>query len=66
MARPNGRNINNYKLFDPFSIYFHGLKTRDELFAEPEANVKLFLSDLAVRGQVAAATQNQTLKLVGS
>jgi len=53
-------------LGDPFSIYFHGLKTRDELFAEPEANVKLFLSDLAVRGQVAAATQNQTLKLVGS
>jgi integron integrase len=40
-------------------IHFHRMKSRDELLSDPEAKVELFLSDLAVRGQVAAATQNQ-------
>ena len=40
-------------------IHFHQMKGREELLAEPEAKMELFLSDLAVRGHVAAATQNQ-------
>jgi integron integrase len=40
-------------------IHFHVLKAREELLIAPEAKVELFLSDLAVRGQVAASTQNQ-------
>ncbi len=39
-------------------VKFHGMRSREELFpAEPR--IELFLSDLAVRGQVAASTQNQ-------
>jgi hypothetical protein len=39
-------------------IKFHGLKVREELLpAEPK--VEAFLTDLAVRGKVAASTQNQ-------
>ena len=40
-------------------IHFHHFKAREELFVSPEAKVEQFLSDLAVRGQVAASTQNQ-------
>ena len=40
-------------------IHFHHLKSRDELLNGPETKLELFLSDLAVNGQVAAATQNQ-------
>jgi integrase len=40
-------------------IHFHKLQTREELFLEPKAKIELFLSDLAVKGQVAASTQNQ-------
>ena len=40
-------------------IHFHHMKLRDDLFAGPEAKIEEFLSDLAVRGQVAASTQNQ-------
>lgn len=40
-------------------IHFHRMKLRDELFADPKARMELFLSDLAVNGKVAAATQNQ-------
>jgi hypothetical protein len=40
-------------------IHFHRLRAREELLAEPEAKMELFLSDLAVQGQVAASTQNQ-------
>jgi integron integrase len=40
-------------------IHFHHMKLRDELLSGPEAKMELFLSDLAVSGQVAAATQNQ-------
>src|ERR1035438_4140458 len=32
---------------------------REEMSQEPKAKIELFLSDLAVNGQVAAATQNQ-------
>src|SRR6516162_8535031 len=42
-------------------IRFHRMKARDELFAEPERKVEEFLSDLAVSGHVAPATQNQAL-----
>src|SRR5687768_4448477 len=42
-------------------IRFHRMKARDELFAEREAKVELFLSHLAVNGNVAASTQNQAL-----
>jgi integron integrase len=40
-------------------IHFHHFKSREELLVEAEAKVELFLSDLAVKGQVAASTQNQ-------
>lgn len=40
-------------------IHFHGMKLREELLAEPESKMELFLSDLAVNGHVAASTQNQ-------
>ncbi|MGA2788846.1 MAG: integron integrase [Verrucomicrobiota bacterium] len=40
-------------------IHFHRLKSRAELMVEAEQKVELFLSDLAVHGQVAASTQNQ-------
>ena len=40
-------------------IRFHKLRSREELYQEPKVKVELFLSDLAVKGQVAASTQNQ-------
>jgi len=40
-------------------IHFHRMKLREELLAEPESKMELFLSDLAVNGRVAASTQNQ-------
>lgn len=40
-------------------IRFHKMRLREELMAEPKAKIELFLSDLAVNGKVAAATQNQ-------
>jgi integron integrase len=39
-------------------VQFHNMKTRDELNGA-EAKIELFLSDLAVNGNVAASTQNQ-------
>jgi integron integrase len=41
-------------------IHFHGMKSRADL-GEGERKVEAFLTDLAVRGQVAASTQNQAL-----
>src|SRR5919197_6251206 len=41
-------------------VRFHGMRSRADLFpAEPK--VEAFLTDLAVQGNVAAATQNQAL-----
>src|ERR1700690_3847438 len=40
-------------------IHFHKMQLREELTQEPKAKMELFLSDLAVNGRVAAATQNQ-------
>ena len=40
-------------------IRFHKMRLREELTREPKAKMELFLSDLAVNGKVAAATQNQ-------
>jgi integron integrase len=40
-------------------ILFHQMRSREELRAEPERKIELFLSDLAVRGNVTASTQNQ-------
>jgi site-specific recombinase XerD len=40
-------------------IHFHKMQLREELTQDAKAKMELFLSDLAVRGQVAAATQNQ-------
>ena len=40
-------------------IRFHKMRSREELTREPRAKLELFLSSLAVRGQVAASTQNQ-------
>ena len=45
-------------------IHFHQMKGRQELLAEPEAKMELFLSDLAVRGHVAASTQNQAFHAI--
>ena len=39
-------------------VRFHGMRSREELFPGTD-KVELFLSDLAVNGQVAASTQNQ-------
>jgi integrase len=39
-------------------VHFHAMRCREELFPGTE-KVELFLSDLAVNGHVAAATQNQ-------
>jgi hypothetical protein len=35
------------------------MKLREELLAEPESKMELFLGPLAVNGHVAASTQNQ-------
>jgi integron integrase len=43
-------------------IHFHKMRLREELCQEPKAKMELFLSDLAVNGRVAAATQNQAFK----
>jgi Phage integrase, N-terminal SAM-like domain/Phage integrase family/ABC transporter len=41
-------------------VRFHGMRSRDDLFpAEPK--IESFLTDLAVNGNVAAATQNQAM-----
>ena len=40
-------------------IRFHKMKSREEMLVDATAKVELFLSDLAVNGQVAASTQNQ-------
>ena len=40
-------------------IHFHKMQLREELTQDAKAKMELFLSDLAVNGQVAAATQNQ-------
>src|SRR6185295_2101281 len=40
-------------------IKFHGMKERGELAAGPELKIEMFLSDLAVRGNMAVSTQNQ-------
>ena len=39
-------------------VHFHGIKSRADLEGG-EAKIETFLSDLAVRGKVAASTQNQ-------
>src|SRR5438105_15776682 len=39
-------------------IRFHAMRSREELFAAT-GKVEMFLSDLAVNGNVAASTQNQ-------
>ena len=39
-------------------IRFHGMRSREEL-TPGEGKIEEFLSDLAVRGRVAASTQNQ-------
>src|SRR5580765_1862105 len=40
-------------------IKFHAMKERGELAAGPELKIEMFLSDLAVRCNVAVSTQNQ-------
>ena len=46
-------------------IRFHKMKAREELLPGTE-KVEVFLSDLAVNGQVAASTQNQAFGAVES
>ena len=41
-------------------VRFHGMRSRHDLFP-PEPNIEAFLTDLAVNGNVAAATQNQAM-----
>ena len=44
---------------------FHGMRSRADLFpAEPK--IEAFLTDLAVQGNVAAATQNQAMNALVS
>jgi len=40
-------------------IHFHKMLSKEELTHDARAKIELFLSDLAVNGKVAAATQNQ-------
>ena len=40
-------------------IHFHKMRLREELMQDFKGKMELFLSDLAVNGQVAASTQNQ-------
>ena len=44
-------------------VRFHKMGSREDLFPGAE-KVELFLSDLAVNGQVAASTQNQAFAVV--
>jgi hypothetical protein len=45
-------------------VRFHGMRSREDLFpAEPK--IESFLTDLAVNGNVAAATQNQAIVAAG-
>jgi integron integrase len=41
-------------------VRFHRMRSRDDLFP-PEPKIEAFLTDLAVNGNVAAATQNQAM-----
>jgi site-specific recombinase XerD len=41
-------------------VRFHRMRSRDDLFP-PEPNIEAFLTDLAVNGNVAAATQHQAM-----
>jgi integron integrase len=41
-------------------VRFHRMRSRDDLFP-PEPKIEVFLTDLAVNGNVAAATQNQAM-----
>ena len=40
-------------------IHFHKMRLREELMQGPKVKMELYLSDLAVNGKVAVATQNQ-------
>jgi integron integrase len=40
-------------------VKFHGMKERSELLEDSESKIEMFLSDLAVKGNVAVSTQNQ-------
>ena len=42
-------------------ILFHGMKKREELFIESEQKIEMFLTQLALEGKVAPATQNQAM-----
>src|SRR5688572_14690263 len=44
-------------------VRFHGMRWREDLFPA-EAKIEAFLTDLAVHGHVAAATQNQAMNAV--
>ena len=45
-------------------VRFHGMRSRQDLFpAEPK--IEAFLTDLAVHGNVAPATQNQSMNALG-
>ena len=41
-------------------VHFHQMRSREDL-ADGERKIEAFLTDLAVRGQVAASTQNQAM-----
>ena len=42
-------------------VLFHRLQEREELFVEGEKKIEAFLTDLAVKGNVAPSTQNQAM-----
>ena len=44
-------------------VHFHHMRCREDL-ADGERKIEAFLTDLAVRGKVAASTQNQAFGLV--
>ena len=44
-------------------VHFHHMGSREDL-ADGERKMEAFLTDLAVRGKVAASTQNQAFRVV--
>jgi hypothetical protein len=46
-------------------IKFHGMRSREELAEVSGGKLEMFLSDLAVNGNVSASTQNQAFNAIG-
>ena len=60
MLRLPHYSIHTKRSYVEWIVRFHGMRSRQDLFpAEPK--IEIFLTDLAVHGNIAAATQNQAM-----